>query len=187
LRAVPQITDATALVLYGKQVCVMLPDIPAAKVLGDEAAAPARRRGGVAASSIKESDLPPATEDVPASVYSRLERSVILWLIGDNILLTFACVGKKSVRIPCLLMEMMIFQLSLSLNMLYFFGTMDSSAVGRRAASKPPLRHASSGRRVDVSLAQVAVRSSFGSSTCSTRLYFRPLAVSCMDIPFHGQ
>ncbi len=111
----------------------MLPDIPAAKILGDEAAAPARRRAGVAASSIKESDLPPATEDVPASTYARLERSVILWLIGDNILLTFACVGKKSVRMPCMLMEMMIFQLSISLCMLYFFGTLDSSAVGRRA------------------------------------------------------
>ena len=108
-------------------------DAAAAKVLGDDAA-PARRRAGVAAGSLKQqSDPTPAAEDVPASTYARLERSVILWLIGDNILLTFACIGKKSIRIPCLLMEMMIFQLSLSLNMLYFFGTMDSSAVGRRA------------------------------------------------------
>ena len=112
----------------------MLPDIPAAKVLGDDAA---RRRAGVAAGTVKQqsddSDLPPAAEDVPASTYARLERSVILWLVGDNVLLTFACVGKKSVRMQCLLMEMLIFQISLSLCMLYFFGTLDSSGVGRRA------------------------------------------------------
>ena len=58
---------------------------------------------------------------------------MILWLLGDNILLTFACVGKKSVRMPCMLMEMLVFQISISLCMLYFFGTLDSSAVGRRA------------------------------------------------------
>ena len=109
----------------------MLPDIPAAKVLGDDDAAPVRRRGGVAADNIKQqSDL---TEDVPASTYARLERSVILWLLGDNTLMTFACVGKKSVRMPCMLMEMLVFQISISLCMLYFFGTLDSAAVGRRA------------------------------------------------------
>ena len=111
---------------------VMLPDVPAAAKL-DDAAAPARRRGGAAAGIKEQSDLPPAAEDVPASTYARLERSVILWLMGDNILLAFACLGKKSVRTPCLLMEMLIFQISLSLCMLYFFGTLDSSAVGKRA------------------------------------------------------
>ena len=76
----------------------------------------------MAAGTVKQqSDLPPATEDVPASTYARLERSVILWLLGDNILLTFACVGKKSVRMPCMLMEMLVFQISISLCMLYFF------------------------------------------------------------------
>ena len=109
----------------------MLADIPAGKALGDAAAAPVRRRGGVAADNIKQQSDP--TEDVPASTYARLERSLILWLIGDNILLTFACVGKKSVRMPCMLMEMLVFQISISLCMLYFFGTLDSAAVGRRA------------------------------------------------------
>ena len=51
----------------------MLADIPAAKVLGDDAAAPARRRAGVAAGSTKQqSDPTPAAEDVPASTYARL-------------------------------------------------------------------------------------------------------------------
>ena len=111
----------------------MLPTDSASGV-DDDAVAPARRRAGVAAGSIKQqSDPTPAAEDVPASTYARLERSVILWLMGDNILLAFACLGKKSVRMPCLLMEMLIFQISLSLCMLYFFGTLDSSGVGRRA------------------------------------------------------
>ena len=99
----------------------MLADIPAGKALGDAAAAPARRRGAAAGSIKQRSDLPPATEDVPASTYARLERSVILWLLGDNILLTFACVGKKSVRMPCMLMEMLVFQISISLCMLLFW------------------------------------------------------------------
>ena len=110
----------------------MLADIPAGKALGDAAAAPTRRRASVAAGS-KKRDPTPAAEDVPASTYARLERSLILWLLGDNVLLTFACVGKKSVRTPCILMEMLVFQISISLCMLYFFGTLDSSAVGRRA------------------------------------------------------
>jgi len=113
----------------------MLPTDSASGV-DDDAVAPARRRAGVAAGSMKhQSDPTPAAEaeDVPASTYARLERSVILWLIGDNILMTFACVGKKSVRMPCMLMEMLVFQISISLCMLYFFGTLDSAAVGRRA------------------------------------------------------
>ena len=47
----------------------MLPTGSASGV-DDEAAAPARRRAGVAVSSIKESDLPQATEDVPASTHA---------------------------------------------------------------------------------------------------------------------
>ena len=88
-----------------------------------------------AAGSMKEkSDLPPAAEDVPASVYSRLERSVVAWLwLCDNTLYTFAGLGKKSVRMPCLLMENLVFPISLSLCMLYAFGTLDSSAVRKRA------------------------------------------------------
>ena len=39
---------------------------------------------------------------------------MILWLIGDNTLITFACLGKKSVRTPTvLLMEMLVFQISI--------------------------------------------------------------------------
>ena len=112
----------------------MLPTDSASGV-DDDAAAQRRRRAGVAASSIKQqSDPTPAAEDVPASVYSRLERSVVAWLwLCDNTLYTFAGLGKKSVRMPCLLMENLVFPISLSLCMLYAFGTIDSSAVRKRA------------------------------------------------------
>ena len=112
----------------------MLPTDSASGV-DDDAAAQRRRRAGVAASSIKQqSDPTPAAEDVPASVYSRLERSVVAWLwLCDNTLYTFAGLGKKSVRMPCLLMENLVFPISLSLCMLYAFGTLDSSAVRKRA------------------------------------------------------
>ncbi len=88
-----------------------------------------------AAGSIKQqSDPTPAAEDVPASVYARLERFVVAWLwLCDNTLYTFAGLGKKSVRMPCLLMENLVFPISLSLCMLYAFGTIDSSAVRKRA------------------------------------------------------
>jgi len=108
--------------------------LPTASGVDDDAVAPARRRAGVAAGSIKQqSDPTPAAEDVPASVYARLERSVVAWLVGDNVLYTFAGLGKKSDRIPCLLMEMLVFPISMSLCMLYAYGTLDSSAVRKRS------------------------------------------------------
>ena len=110
----------------------MLPTDSASGV-DDDAVAPARRRAGVAAGSTKQSDPTPAAEDVPASVYARLERSVVAWLVGDNVLYTFAGLGKKSDRIPCLLMEMLVFPISMSLCMLYAYGTLDSSAVRKRS------------------------------------------------------
>ena len=110
----------------------MLPTDSASGVDAD-AVAPARRRAGVAAGSTKQSDPTPAAEDLPASVYARLERSVVAWLVGDNVLYTFAGLGKKSVRVPCLLMEMLVFPISMSLCMLYAYGTLDSSAVRKRS------------------------------------------------------
>ena len=99
--------------------------------MDDDAAA--RRRAGVAAASMKQhSDSTPAAEDVPASTYARLERSVILWLVGDNVLYTFASLSKKSVRLPFLLMENLMFPICLSVCILYAFGTLDSSAVRKR-------------------------------------------------------
>ena len=74
----------------------MLPTDSASEVLDDDAAA--RRRAGVAAGGKKQqSDPTPATEDVPASVYSRLQWSVVAWLVGDNVLYTLASFSKKSV------------------------------------------------------------------------------------------
>jgi len=119
----------------------MLPADSASGVLDDDAAvlakssaagpAPARRRAGVAAGSIKHE--PDPIEDVPASVYSRLQWSVVAWLVGDNILYTLASFSKKSARLPFLLMETLTFPICLSLCMLYAFGTMDASAVRKRA------------------------------------------------------
>ena len=110
----------------------MLPTDSASEVLDDDAAA--RRRAGVAAGSKKQqSDPTPATEDVPASVYSRLQWSVVAWLVGDNVLYTLASFSKKSARLPFLLMETLTFPICLSLCMLYAFGTMDASAVRNRA------------------------------------------------------
>ena len=107
--------------------------LPTASGVDDDAAAPARRRTGVAAISIKQqSDPTPAAEDVPASTYARLERSVVAWLVADNVLYTFASLSKKSVRLPFLLMENLMFPICLSVCMLYAFGTLDSSAVRKR-------------------------------------------------------
>ena len=103
--------------------------LPTDSVLDD---APARRRAGVAAGSMKQHDPTPATEDVPASTYARLERSVVAWLVADNVLYTFASLSKKSVRLPFLLMENLMFPICLSVCMLYAFGTLDSSAVRKR-------------------------------------------------------
>ena len=109
----------------------MLPTDSASGVDAD-AVAPARRRAGVAAGSTKQSDPTPAAEDVPASTYARLERSVVAWLVADNVLYTFASLSKKSVRLPFLLMENLMFPICLSVCMLYAFGTLDSSAVRKR-------------------------------------------------------
>ena len=99
--------------------------------MDDDAAA--RRRAGVTAGNIKQqSDPTPAAEDVPASTYARLERSVVAWLVADNVLYTFASLSKKSVRLPFLLMENLMFPICLSVCMLYAFGTLDSSAVRKR-------------------------------------------------------
>ena len=110
-----------------------MPPTDSASGVDDDAVAPARRRAGVAASSIKQqSDPTPAAEDVPASTYARLERSVVAWLVADNVLYTFASLSKKSVRLPFLLMENLMFPICLSVCMLYAFGTLDSSAVRKR-------------------------------------------------------
>ena len=72
--------------------------------------------------------------DVPASEYARLQWLVVAWLVGDSILLTFASLSKESRgRTHATHLEMMTWPLCMSLCCLYFFGTLDSSAVGRRA------------------------------------------------------
>ena len=70
--------------------------------------------------------------DEPASKYARIQWFVVLWLVFDNVLLTFASLGKKSIRAPVFHVELLIFPISISLCMLYAFGTIDSPAVGRR-------------------------------------------------------
>ena len=72
--------------------------------------------------------------DVPASEYARLQWLVVAWLVGDSILLTFASLSKESRgRTHATHLEMMTWPICMSLCCLYFFGTLDSSAVGRRA------------------------------------------------------
>ena len=72
--------------------------------------------------------------DEPASEYARLERLVVAWLVGDSLLLTIASLSKESRgRTHATHLEMMTWPLCMSLCCLYFFGTLDSSAVGRRA------------------------------------------------------
>ena len=39
-------------------------------------------------------------QDEPASKYARIQWFVVLWLICDNVLLTFGSLGKKSTRAP---------------------------------------------------------------------------------------
>ena len=74
------------------------------------------------------------TVDEPASEYARLERLVVAWLVGDSLLLTFASLSKESRgRTHATHLEMLTWPLCMSLMLLYFFGTMDSSAVGLRA------------------------------------------------------
>ena len=73
--------------------------------------------------------------DEPASEYARLERLVVAWLVGDSILFTFAALSKieSRGRTYTTHLEMMTWPICMSLCCLYFFGTLDSSAVGRRA------------------------------------------------------
>ena len=72
-------------------------------------------------------------QDVPASEYARLERFVVAWLVGNNAIFTLAALSKGSLRTHASHLEIMVFSISMSLCLLYAFGTMNSSAVGRRA------------------------------------------------------
>ena len=72
--------------------------------------------------------------DEPASKYARMQWFVVTWLVCDNVLLTFGSLGKKSSRAAFFNAEMLVFPISISLNMLYVFGTLDSSAVARGRA-----------------------------------------------------
>ena len=71
--------------------------------------------------------------DEPASKYARIQCCIATWLVCDNVLLTFASLGKKSIRHLMLNVETLMFPTCISLCMLYAFGTIDSSAVGRRS------------------------------------------------------
>ena len=72
-------------------------------------------------------------KDEPASEYRRLERFVVAWLVGDNAIFTFAALSKRMIRYNAMAIEIMVFPISMSLCLLYAFGTLDSLAVGRRA------------------------------------------------------
>ena len=72
--------------------------------------------------------------DEPASKYARMQWFLVTWLVCDNVLLTFGSLGKKSTRAASFHLEMLIFPISISLCMLYMFGTLDSLAVGTRRA-----------------------------------------------------
>ena len=72
-------------------------------------------------------------KDEPASEYRRLERFVVAWLVGDNVIFTFAALNKRMIRYNAMAIEIMVFPISMSLCLLYAFSTLDSSAVGRRA------------------------------------------------------
>ena len=72
--------------------------------------------------------------DEPASEYARLERLVVAWLVGDSLLLTIASLSKESRRRTYTThLEMLTWPICMSLCCLYFFATLDSSAVGLRA------------------------------------------------------
>ena len=83
-----------------------------------------------------DAEAAPAEEQVdePASKYARMQWFVVTWLVCDNVLLTFGSLGKKSSRAAFFNAEMLVFAISISLNMLYVFGTLDSPAVGTRRA-----------------------------------------------------
>ena len=74
-----------------------------------------------------------AQVDEPASKYARMQWFVVTWLVFDNVLLTLGSLGKKSSRAAFFHAEMLVFPISISLNTLYVFGTLDSSAIGRRS------------------------------------------------------
>ena len=76
------------------------------------------------------SEADPAT-DVPASEYARLQGFLVAWLVGDCALLTLGSVPTYQAEIAN--SESLIFPICMSLCILYFFGTIDSSAVGKRA------------------------------------------------------
>ena len=73
---------------------------------------------------------PGEKQDEPASKYARMQWFLVTWLVCDNALLTFGSLGKKSTRAASFHLEMLIFPISISLCMLYIFGTLDSLAVG---------------------------------------------------------
>ena len=75
-----------------------------------------------------------AKVDEPASEYARLERLVVAWLVGDRGLLTYAALSKQGLgKTYATHLEMLTWPLCMSLMLLYFFGTMELSAVGARA------------------------------------------------------
>ena len=76
------------------------------------------------------SEADPAT-DVPASEYARLQGFLVAWLVGDCALLTLGSVPTYQAEIAN--SESLIFPICMSLCILYLFGTIDSSAVGKRA------------------------------------------------------
>ena len=76
------------------------------------------------------SEADPAT-DVPASEYARLQGFLVAWLVGDCALLTLGSVPTYQAEIAN--SESLIFPICMSLCFLYAFGTIDSSAVGKRA------------------------------------------------------
>ena len=59
--------------------------------------------------------------DEPASKYARMQWFVVLWLVCDNVLLTFGSLGKKSSRAAFFHAEMLVFPISISLNTLYVY------------------------------------------------------------------
>ena len=77
------------------------------------------------------SEVGQATEDVPASEYARLQWFLVAWLVGDCALLTLGSVPTYQAEIAN--SESLIFPICMSLCFLYAFGTIDSSAVGKRA------------------------------------------------------
>ncbi len=64
--------------------------------------------------------------------YARLQWFLVAWLVGDCALLTWSNV--PTFRHDVYNAEALIFPITISLCMLYFFATIDSSAVGKRAA-----------------------------------------------------